>query len=1249
MSSIFKSTRQDRGGARYQPFFRRLTTKEGPTDYTNFKTTVWKFGTQVDGDPINLTLTHASPQEDINRTYTTINDFLEGALEKVREDSRYPQGLVHLSLAIPDSDFYYNYSPAGTAGVTLEKLLDNGRMVDIVDEISNKIQSGKDVYLNNNAELTVYLYQNKTGGARVREADKGTYIEKSRSVLKVYTPPGEYSCAARAMCAAKAHLEMNQKQWHVYRTNMKRTSMQSPNEREAYTLMEALNINPYKAVGKEEVGRMARHLGVAVHILDITNNSKPEYIYHHPEDNRLGLPDTYLLLNDDHYNTITNINAFHRSFSLNCGTEVCVKCHDTYDRTRLTPHRCDFTQTKKRKTNHFKIRWSAKDVECTEYIETLTPKPPLEKKVLYFDVETMPIGIHKETGDDEPNRDSPDISAYRDHFQYQPAPYIPRTYDNKDYKYEQRIYLIVVQDQEGNEHQFENRGESKALDQFIEFLNLPENEEALLISHFGGGFDMHFLLSRFLSGDYLVYGTEKAPLMRGQKVIQASFINKIKLLDSYNFIGQPLSSFPKVFDLDENLAKGYFPHHFARPENMNYSGPMPAEGYYEPDMMKPKAREKFLIWYRQQICTMYHFDFMQECREYCSMDVTLLRQGFGKLRQLFLELKDLNGKAIGVDILHSATIPSACYKVFRTYFLKPDTLCRIIPPPKDQYSMKSIMWLDYVMASSSTPLFIQHALNGGEVRLQQNQRAYPVDGFCEATNTVYSFCGCFFHGCSRCYEANTLNPLKEYSFPDEKTGEPVVKKVRMGELRMMTEEQNNRLRSRGYKVVVMWECDWDRYVKQHKLPTYREDLLHREPLNPRDSYYGGRTETIMCYFRITGNQRIHYVDVTSMYPAVMRDCVYPVGPPTVLKKDRDPMIPIHQFFGVAKVKISSPEFMHLPFLPTRSNVGKVTFGLGTIVGTYTSVELKQAVALGYEIKEIYEQWHYPHQSSDLFKEYVETFFELKKKAKEENNNGLATLAKICLNSMYGKLAESSANKRQTKIINTYEDLSSLLYGDFSEVIVNLLNDKVGYTTISKAQTIVESPDTNVVVASFVTAYARTKLYMEGYHVLQDKMLYADTDSLIYYSDNGEHLIPLDTTGELGLWTSELSSHDDYFYEFVSSGPKSYALKSKSGTGDMVKSKGFSLHYKNHQIFNFEKLKQQVISKAKGEDIPKMVLHQDEMIMRRQYFQIVVEWNRGKMINLIFDKRMMQQPDEDEEGEVVCVRTLPVHVTMENNN
>ena len=48
---------------------------------------------------------------------------------------------------------------------------------------------------------------------------------------------------------------------------------------------------------------------------------------------------------------------------------------------------------------------------------------------------------------------------------------------------------------------------------------------------------------------------------------------------------------------------------------------------------------------------------------------------------------------------------------------------------------------------------IQHARNGKEVRVGN----FLVDGYCQQTETIYEFYGCFWHGCSDCYRRQTIN------------------------------------------------------------------------------------------------------------------------------------------------------------------------------------------------------------------------------------------------------------------------------------------------------------------------------------------------------------------------------------------------------------------------------------------------------------------------------------------------------------
>ena len=120
----------------------------------------------------------------------------------------------------------------------------------------------------------------------------------------------------------------------------------------------------------------------------------------------------------------------------------------------------------------------------------------------------------------------------------------------------------------------------------------------------------------------------------------------------------------------------------------------------------------------------------------------------------------------------------------------------------------------------------------------------------------------------------------------------------------------------------------------------------------------------------------------------------------------------------------------------------------------------------------------------------------------------------------------------------------------------------------------------------------------------------------------------------------------YITEFASAGPKTYAIKTASGKYDISKSKGFSLHYRNQQVFNFDSLKEQAISKGLDHEIAKLQLHLNETIMRRKKFEINVEYNKGKVINMTYDKRFIVNPQCAFE-DVTIVNTLPFgHIDLD---
>ena len=285
--------------------------------------------------------------------------------------------------------------------------------------------------------------------------------------------------------------------------------------------------------------------------------------------------------------------------------------------------------------------------------------------------------------------------------------------------------------------------------------------------------------------------------------------------------------------------------------------------------------------------------------------------------------------------------------------------------------------------------YVQHAGNAGEYRVPA--LGFFVDGYCQDTNTVYEFHGCFWHGCPQCYPTRDEKHLRLC----DRTMHDVYEK---------TQQKMKLLHMLGYNVIEMWECEWTR-LKQTSpdIQTYVDSLQFVDPLNPRDAFCGGRTNAIKLYYRVTPGQKIHYIDYTSLYPWVNKTCVYPKGHPRLIPQPGH--TDIHIYFGVVQCRFLPPRELYHPVLPYR-HAGKLTFPLcatcvkeemakpplersyrcahsdeqRALTGTWCIPELQKAVELGYEIQYIYEVWHFDQTCEGLFQDYVNTWLKIKQEA-----------------------------------------------------------------------------------------------------------------------------------------------------------------------------------------------------------------------------------------------------------------------------
>ena len=127
------------------------------------------------------------------------------------------------------------------------------------------------------------------------------------------------------------------------------------------------------------------------------------------------------------------------------------------------------------------------------------------------------------------------------------------------------------------------------------------------------------------------------------------------------------------------------------------------------------------------------------------------------------------------------------------------------------------------------------------------------------------------------------------------------------------------------------------------------------------------------------------------------------------------------------------------------------------------------------------------------------------------------------------------------------------------------------TTNIKKEDIPVSPNLNIFIACFTTCHARIKLY-ETLQSLGERVLYYDTDSIIYWTDEGQ--TNPDLGPYLGDFTNELKG-DDHIVEFVSGGPKNYGYTTKNGKVE-CKVRGFRLNSEGKTQLNYNVMKSECL-------------------------------------------------------------------------
>ena len=1118
--------------------------------------------------------------------------------------------------------------------------IDEGKIADF---ILSKYEY-KDVPLDE-VEIIVHAITLPRGEGRLTTVK--TNLSSKRCIITIKN--NDTTCLARAIVTAMANV--NKDKWTKTQLQDGFNKSRKLQKEEALKLHEeaGVDINDY-GNDIEDIEKFAKHLGVQINIID--GNQFNELIY--STDNKQD-PNIYLYKDKNHFDVITSMPAFL------CKNYYCHTCKKAYKKRDC--HKCPskclacFKYMSNCLDNQKNIIF-CKDCNRTFYGIECFNEHKRNRSQKEGKIDTVCDSVRKCNKCKRNIKESfaehicgnsicsncGEYCNMKEHKCYMKTKqckgglctgcdgdkkcYSCKTYTEKyifyDFETTQDTGTHIVNyvhawDFNNDEWDFNN------IDDFCRFFINKDRAGYTFIAHNAKGYDAQFILKFCVEN-----GIKPYCVFAGTKIMSMTISEfKIRFIDSINFVAGALSSFPKTFGLKE-MKKGYFPHFFNKPNNQNYIGPMPSKKYYNYDQMSASNRKDFLIWYESKVSENYVFNFKQELAQYCRSDVDILRRSMMKFRSDFISLEN-------IDPLQYVTIASVCMTIYRSNYMLSHTIgVHRDTTNKETFSKKSIMWLNYL--SSKYNIKIQHALNDGEYKIDDMK----VDGYCEETNTVYEFQGCFWHGCTKCYTSDKINPKN---------------KLDMATLQKQTVEKNRKISNLGYNLIEVYECELDK-DKDFKLWVSRNPCEVVTPLNPRDAMFGGRTNVTKLDYEFKKGEKGKYVDFVSLYPTVQFYKKYPIGHPT---KILNPEQLDKNWFGLIKCKVLPPKGLYHPVLPYKTKCGnaeKLLFPLcktcsihkinkcdhidelRSITGTWCTNELYTALDKGYKLEKIYEVWNFENTSYNLFKGYIRKFMKIKMESsslevgpnhiykteqefkdivykklgielgKIEYNPGMRAIAKLCLNSLWGKFGQRE-NLKQTKYVTEPKEFYKILLDDeIDNLNIQFINEDMIQMNYNKKDSFVDnSNDTNIFIACFTTSHARIMLY-NVLDKLGDQVLGYDTDSAWYVDRPGGNTI--ETGDSLGDLTDELGG--DYITEWYGTGPKSYAYNTFEGK-QVCKVKGFTLNYENSLYLNKESIKD-IIHGNKD----RITIVKEQMITRDSKTKNIVNKYQEKDFRMVYDKR-----------------------------
>ena len=302
----------------------------------------------------------------------------------------------------------------------------------------------------------------------------------------------------------------------------------------------------------------------------------------------------------------------------------------------------------------------------------------------------------------------------------------------------------------------------------------------------------------------------------------------------------------------------------------------------------------------------------------------------------------------------------------------------------------------------------------------------------------------------------------------------------------------------------------------------------------RKGYFGGRTEIYKPVFMGDGKNKLHYYDINSLYPYCMKNLSVPIEYKGISDK-----IDLGKTIGFFECTVRVPDCYSPPLPWVHPESKKLLFPTGTLRGIWSTLELEYAVGLGCEIEKVHIGREFARTAS-IFKDFIDEMYRIRLKAKQEMNSVDDIMAKLVMNSCYGRFG---LNRIREQLTLGHDNETKISKPAFS------FEHEDGYTiVIDKYEKELKS-FSHVGIAAWITSGARI-LNHKKQQELDFNVYYTDTDSFFTPTkvkeggDLGELKLEYDLDRACFLLpkTYILESGDDIFKSFLQNGDKVRSTK-----------------------------------------------------------------------------------------------------------